>query len=77
MNQDGSHIQRVTHSGPNHQSGFARWAPDGTRLVWMSDRAYPDACCNDVYTSRVNGSDIRRVTHDGFDAAIADWGRQP
>jgi Tol biopolymer transport system component len=77
MNQDGSHIQRVTHSGLNHQSGFPRWAPDGTRLVWMSDRSYSDACCNDLYTSRVNGSDIKRVTHDGFDAAIADWGRQP
>jgi Tol biopolymer transport system component len=77
MNADGSNVHRVTFSGAGHQSGFSGWSPDGTRLVWMSDRAYPDSCCNDLYTSRVDGTDVRRVTNDGFPAAIADWGRKP
>jgi TolB protein len=77
MRADGSAVRRVTHSATGHQSGFARFSPDGRRIVFMSDRAYPDACCNELYTARVDGSDVRRVTHTGFVGELADWGRTP
>jgi Tol biopolymer transport system component len=77
MRPDGSGVRRITHSATGHQSGFARFSPDGRRIVFMSDRAYPDACCNELYMARVDGSDVRRVTHTGFAGELADWGRTP
>jgi TolB protein len=79
MRADGSHVRRVTRSAAGHQSGFARFSPDGRRLVFMSDRAYPNptVCCNELYTARLDGSGVHRVTHAGFVGELADWGRTP
>jgi len=77
MHADGSHITRITHAAPGHQNGFARFSPNGRRIVFMSDRAYPDACCNELYTMRTDGSDVHRVTHLGASGELADWGSAP
>jgi Tol biopolymer transport system component len=76
MNADGSGVRRITHSASGHQAAFARFAPDGQHIVFMSDRAYPDACCNDLFTSSLDGTGAGRVTHNStFVGEIADWGR--
>jgi TolB protein len=77
MHADGTHITRLTPAAPGHQNGFARFSPDGRRIVFMSDRAFSDACCNDLYTMRADGSGTRRVTHVGASGELADWGRTP
>jgi Tol biopolymer transport system component len=77
MHADGSHITRITHAAPGHQNGFARFSPNGRRIVFMSDRAYLDACCNELYTMRTDGSDVHRVTHLGASGELADWGSAP
>jgi Tol biopolymer transport system component len=77
MRADGSHIRRLTHAAPGHQNGFGRFSPNGRRIVFMSDRAFPDACCNDLYSMRTDGSDVRRVTRVGASGELADWGRAP
>jgi Tol biopolymer transport system component len=78
MNADGSGLRRLTHSATGHQAGFARFAPDGRHMVFMSDRAYPDASSNDLFTSLLDGAGLHRLTHNAtFVGEIADWGRTP
>jgi TolB protein len=77
MHADGSHITRLTRAAAGHQNSFARFSPDGRRIVFMSDRAFSDSCCNDLYTMGADGSGVRRVTHVGASGELADWGRAP
>jgi len=52
-------------SGHAH-SGFAVWAPDGSRIAFDSDRSDLDLSdgvfVNDVFTMRPDGSDVRKLT---------------
>jgi len=78
MNADGSGVRRLTHSASGHQTSIARFAPDGRHMVFMSDSAYPDACCNDLFTSTLGGAGLKRLTHNAtWGAEFADWGRTP
>ena len=77
MHADGSHITRLTRAAAGHQNSFARFSPDGRRIVFMSDRAFSDSCCNDLYTMGADGSGVRRVTHVGASGELGDWGRAP
>lgn len=62
-------------------SGWAVWAPDGSRIAFDSDRSDPDpsdgVLVNDVFTMRADGSDVRKLTDSvGFsgDAAYSPNG---
>lgn len=66
MNADGSHLRRLTHDPM--MSNTARWRPDGSEIVFASDR---HASRNDwatvwdsteLYVMRRDGSGIRRLT---------------
>jgi Tol biopolymer transport system component len=59
MRADGSGAKRIT-SGEGF-AGDPSWTPDGTRLVFVSDEGdYPAK--QGVYSSRRDGSDLRRIT---------------
>jgi Tol biopolymer transport system component len=63
MRADGSGRRRITrNAAPDY---FAGWSPDGTRLVFTSDRGGED-----LYTIRADGTDERRLTQDPG----PDWG---
>ena len=63
MRPDGTARRRVTRNpAPDY---FAGWSPDGTRLVFTSDRGGED-----LWSIRVDGADERRLTTD----PNPDWG---
>lgn len=59
MRADGSGVRRIT--GGDGYAGDPSWAPDGRRLVFVSDEGdYPSK--QGVYSSRRDGSGLRRIT---------------
>ena len=78
MNADGSNQVRITNA-PGYDGG-AFFSPDGTRLVFRASRPTGAALKEyrallaeglvrpsqlEIYTCKVNGTDMRQVTHNG------------
>jgi Tol biopolymer transport system component len=59
MNIDGTDIDRLTHS-PGHHDLDPSYSPDGTRIVFASDRLSSNASL-DLFTMNADGSDIKRI----------------
>jgi Tol biopolymer transport system component len=70
---DGTELQRVTNAGPRHNFAFARYSPDGSRLVLSSDAHYPNADGVDLLTMKTDGTDRVRLTHSPPTILFADW----
>jgi Tol biopolymer transport system component len=48
-------------------------SPDGTKIVWASDRAYDDGGTTEIYVMNIDGSGVTRMTaNDDRDYQI-DW----
>jgi Tol biopolymer transport system component len=61
---------RLVHGGPAMQRS-PRFSPDGTRLLYLSDRSGSD----NLWTSAPDGSDARQVTHETTDLLTGPaWG---
>lgn len=58
MNADGSSVRQLTSN--SSFDGNPRWSPDGTRLVFASDRHARGQ--SEVYTMNADGSNVRRLT---------------
>jgi Tol biopolymer transport system component len=59
MNRNGGDVRQVTH-----QAGFngdPSFSPDGRRLVFEHSPA--TACCSNIFSIRLNGSGLQKVTH--------------
>ncbi len=71
MNADGSNWRQLTDN--DALDGNPRWSPDGTQLLFASDRA--DAEHFDIYVMNADGSDVRQVTHtpEGTNAINPIW----
>jgi Tol biopolymer transport system component len=52
-----TNIRQLTSGGENAEAYFS---PDGTRLIYQSTR--PDYPCDQIYTMKVDGTDVRRVS---------------
>jgi TolB protein len=71
MRPDGSGLRRLTHFAPKATTGFARWSPDGTRIVFANGGVDGR---DDVFVMRADGSGITPVTRTPtWDSAPA-WG---
>jgi Tol biopolymer transport system component len=82
MNIDGSSIRQVTQPGIHHDLGGS-YSPDGTHVVFASDRATVDTSL-DVYTVGIDGNDIQRIATgitvggcQDYNCVNANWGPKP
>jgi len=71
MNGDGSNVTRLTYSGANDD--YPRWSPDGTKILFQSDRDHPDTGYNDIYVMNSDGSGVTHLTTDANDDSMASW----
>lgn len=79
MNPDGTEIQRITPVDypPNDQE--PTYSPEGDRILFGSDRNYPDACCLDLFTIDPDGGAASMIDLGLPDAGLTqpDWGTAP
>jgi Tol biopolymer transport system component len=71
---DGSHMRQIPiGAGDGRVFAIAPdWAPDGTRIVFdLFVRASGDVA---IYTSRIDGSDLVRITNESGFVDDANWG---
>lgn|SRR5215831_500564 len=71
MNSDGSGVVRLTSSGANDE--FPRWSPNGTKILFQSDRDNPTTGYMDIYVMGADGSGVTRLTSDPNDDSMASW----
>jgi Tol biopolymer transport system component len=71
MNTDGSGQTRLTYSGANDDN--PRWSPNGTKILFQSDRDHPDTGYMDIYLMNSDGSGVTRLTTDANDDRMASW----
>lgn len=71
MNADGCSLSRLTTNDFNDE--HPRWSPDGTRILFHSDRDNPETGNADVYVMNTDGSDQTRLTIDVADDSAAVW----
>ncbi|MFN8222779.1 MAG: hypothetical protein U0R50_05955 [Gaiellales bacterium] len=64
IHPNGTGVRRVVLNGAS-----PAWSPDGTRLVFTR-RLHGSS---EVFTVRLNGRDLRRVTHNGISDLQPDW----
>jgi len=55
MRSNGSDIRRVTPDRYPHNDAGGAYSPRGAEIVFVSDRNYPDACCNDLFSVDAGG----------------------
>jgi TolB protein len=66
MNADGSGLKRITREPTLDR--MPSWSPDGTKIAFMKDeRAIQEPETRDIYTIRVDGTDLRQLTDEGLD----------
>jgi len=71
MNGDGSGVTRLTNSGANDD--YPRWSPNGTKILFQSDRDHPDTGYMDIYVMNSDGTGVTRLTTDENDDSMASW----
>ncbi|MEO3939316.1 hypothetical protein V3N99_21605 [Dermatophilaceae bacterium Soc4.6] len=74
---DGTGLQRLTSPPWPLEDWHASYAPDSTKLVFSSDRRYPDRCCADLYLMNADGSSMHRIPLTSTQAVLARWGTAP
>jgi TolB protein len=81
MNLNGTHLTRLTNHGKAHD-GQASYSPDGSKIVFTSDRGRSSGAL-DLYIMSRDGSHVKRITR-GLTVACPDincatptWGAKP
>jgi Tol biopolymer transport system component len=70
MNADGSGQAQLTQPPGFSEDGAPNWAPDGSKLVFSSDRHCSTSCAQiDLYTVNADGSNVTRL-RTGLTAAL-------
>jgi Tol biopolymer transport system component len=77
MQPAGTGIRRLTGTPFPHNSFQSAYAPQADRIVFASDRRYPDFCCNDLFVMRSNGTQ-ETLVHTGLTGVLnPSWGTAP
>lgn len=76
---DGNRLRRVTPGRYPHNDAGGAFSPRGNRIVFVSDRNYPDACCNDLFSVDAGGGVGQFVDTGLSSPGILDpaWGTHP
>jgi Tol biopolymer transport system component len=71
MNADGSGVTRLTRGkGAEARPG---WSPDGTHIIFQSDRNYPDGDGPELYSVRPDGSCMTWLTNGTASSTDPSW----
>lgn len=73
---DGTGLRDLTHPPFPHADWSGSYSPDGTKIVFNSDRHYADFCCGDLFTIDATGGNLQRIRLP-FDAYEPRWGSAP
>jgi len=71
MNSDGSGALRLTNDAANDE--YPRWSPNGSRIVFQSDRDNVFSGMADIYVMNTDGSGQSRLTNDANDDGAPAW----
>src|SRR5881394_1514833 len=71
LNGDGSGVVRLTNSNANDD--LPRWSPNGTKILFQSDRDHPDTGYMDIYVMNADGSGVTRLTTGVNDDSMGTW----
>jgi YD repeat-containing protein len=71
MNADGSGLVRLTYSGAHDDN--PRWSPNGTKILFQSDRDNATTGYMDIYVMNANGGGVTRLTANVNDNCLANW----
>jgi len=76
---DGTDLQQVTPDIFPHNNAGSTYSPRGNRLAFVSDRNYPDLCCNDLFRIDSGGGGEQMIDTGLSDAGILfpSWGTAP
>ena len=70
MDVDGGNQQRLTENRKNDES--PSWSPDGTRIVFSSDRK-GDFVNSEIYLMDADGGNLQRLTENRDDDGAPSW----
>uniref|UniRef100_A0A0E0DBK7 Dipeptidylpeptidase IV N-terminal domain-containing protein n=1 Tax=Oryza meridionalis TaxID=40149 RepID=A0A0E0DBK7_9ORYZ len=83
VHPNGTGLRRVVHSGDGGRTNHPWFSSDSTSLVFTSDYAAVSAepvfnthhyqPCGEIYTLDIDGSNIRRLTHNSFEDGTPSW----
>jgi Tol biopolymer transport system component len=76
-NPDGGGVKRLTRPPFPHNDILPSSSPQGDRIVFTSDRLYPDLCCRQMYTVEADGNGLRRLATNLVGVSSPDWGSAP
>jgi Tol biopolymer transport system component len=63
MNIDGTGVTRLTDAGCCYHDGGAHYSPDGTKIVYNTDRnSIPFGCCMELWEMNADGTNQHEVT---------------
>lgn len=71
MNADGSDPRNLTNNAANDDQ--AAWSPDGTQIVFASERNASSAGYSDLYIMNADGSNVRRITKAFWNETDPAW----
>jgi Tol biopolymer transport system component len=73
---DGTDLQQLTQPPSPHADWAPAYSPDGTSIIFNSDRRYDDLCCGDLFTMGAAGGNVHKISLP-FDAYDPRWGTAP
>jgi len=72
INSDGTGSTRITDGTPTNQGWHARWSPDGSELVFVSDRSGHPL----IYNMLSNGTEVQLLTNTSAIDGQPAWGQR-
>lgn len=84
IHPNGTGLRKVVHSGSGGRTNHPWFSPDGNHIVFTSDYAAVSAepisnphhyqPYGDIFTIKLDGSYIRRLTHNSYEDGTPTWG---